>query len=107
MAGHGWCKGGPGMIMDDGVLDTDWLIRLTYGPPARPARRHSEIAVNRRGLARFGMSATRSLATATTHTDEDAQIVSRQGRSKARWDAATAATAPTCPIATVMANAGD
>lgn len=34
--------GGPGLIMDDGVLDADWLIRLTYGPPARPARRHSE-----------------------------------------------------------------
>lgn len=30
------------LIMDDGVLDADWLIRLTYGPPARPARRHSE-----------------------------------------------------------------
>lgn len=30
------------LIMDDGVLDSDWLIRLTYGPPARPARRHSE-----------------------------------------------------------------
>lgn len=30
------------LIMDDGVLDADWLIRLTYGPPARPARRHCE-----------------------------------------------------------------
>lgn len=41
----GWSMllgGGPWLIMDDRVLDADWMIRLTYGPPARPARRHSE-----------------------------------------------------------------
>lgn len=35
-------KAGPGVIIEDGVRDSDWLIRLTYGPSARPARRHSE-----------------------------------------------------------------